>query len=71
MEKTIDDLEVGDEIEWEDSDGENQTGIIEDLLEDSEWEVYVEYFSGEHHVAHTEVSLTSITKINGVEVEPA
>ena len=68
MEKTIDDLEVGDEIEWEDSDGEIQTGIIEDLLEDSEWEVYVEYFCGEHHVDHTEVSLTSITKINGVEV---
>lgn len=68
MEKTIDNLEVGDEIEWENSDGETREGTITDLLEDSEWEVYVEYFSGEHHVDNTEVSLTSITKINGVEV---
>jgi hypothetical protein len=67
MEKTIDNLEEGDEIEWEDSDGETHTGIIEDLLEDSEWEVYVEYFRG-YNADHTEVCLTSITKINGVEV---
>ena len=69
MEKTIDNLEVGDEIEWEDSDGEIRQGVIDDLMEDSEWEVYVEYFSGEHHVDHTEVCLTSITKINGVEID--
>ena len=68
MEKTIDNLEVGDEIEWEDSDGETHEGTITDLMEESEWEVYVEYFRGEHHVDHTEVSLASITKINGVEV---
>ncbi len=67
MEKTIDNLEEGDEIEWEDSDGETHTGIIDDLLEDSEWEVYVEYFRG-YRTDHTEVPLTSITKINGVEV---
>lgn len=67
MEKTIDDLEVGDKIEWEDSDGKIHKGIIDDLMEDSEWEVYVEYFRG-YRTDHTEVSLTSITKINGVEV---
>ena len=67
MEKTIDNLEKGDKIEWEDSDGKIHTGIIDDLMKDSEWEVYVEYFRG-YRTDHTKVSLTSITKINGVEV---
>lgn len=67
MEKTIDDLKEGDEIEWEDSYGSIRTGTIYDLLEDNEWEVYVEYWRG-NDTTRTEVNITDITKINGVKV---
>jgi hypothetical protein len=66
MEKTIDNLEVGDEIEWEDSIGQIHSGKIYELADDG-WSVHVNFFNG-NFVDHAEVRLMVITKINGVEV---
>lgn len=66
MNVTIDDLKIGDEIEWEDANGEVREGTITEVHED-DWEVYVDFFKG-NFVDHTEVRLTQITKINGVKV---
>lgn len=66
MEKTIDNLEVGDEIEWEDSHGRIDTGKIFEVADDG-WSVHVNFFNG-NFIDHTEVRVMNITKINGVEV---
>jgi hypothetical protein len=62
MDKSIDTLCYGDEIEWEDCNGEVYQGTVKDIL--SDWEVYVEFFKG-NFVDDAEVRLTQITKING------
>jgi len=66
MEPTIDDLKEGDAIEWEEANGETREGTVTEVHED-DWEVYVDFFKG-NFVAHTEVRLTQITKINGVTI---
>ena len=66
MDVTIDGLKIGDEIEWEEANGETREGKITEIHEDN-WEVCVDFFKG-HFVDHTEVRLTQITKINGVAV---
>ena len=64
-ENTLDTLKEGDEIEWENCNGEVREGTIIDII--GEWEVYVEFWNG-NFSDKTEVSITDITKINGVEV---
>ena len=66
MEKTIDNLEVGDEIEWEDSYERIYTGKIFEVADDG-WSVHVNFFNG-HFIDRAEVRVMAITKINGVEV---
>lgn len=64
-ENTLDTLKEGDEIEWENCNGVVCEGTIIDIID--EWEVYVEFWNG-NFSDKTEVSITDITKINGVEV---
>lgn len=59
----LDALKVGDNVEWD--DGIVHLGMITDILDENE--VYVEYFHG-HNMRETEVSIWSITVINGVRV---
>ena len=62
----MDDLKVGDEIEWKEWTGEVRQGTVLEIF-DNDWTVYVKFFRGNFN-DYAEVGLNRITKINGVKV---